>query len=416
MSRLAILGGTPVFEQLPDYTRWPRGGEKEKEALLRTLHSGVWGGLGEENRRFSEAYAAYCQTRYALPVLNGTVSLELIFRALGIGYGDEVIVPPYTFSASVHSIALCGAMPVFADIDPETFNLDSASVEQRITPRTRAILGVHLGGRMFDADALGGIAQRHGLYLIEDAAHAQGSEWKGCRAGSLGAAGSFSFQATKNICSGEGGAITTNDPALYEKLWSLHAGGCAFGAEQEEHSWLGTNARLSEWQCAILLARLERLDGDIELRMKNAAYLDKQLSELPYFRALRADERITRHSMHLYCFRYLPEGLDGLPRRIFIKALAAELGNVVCEGYCDPIYEMAMLYSDDFQKMTGRTFVNPREMLPGNERIAHAEGCWMTHSSLLGPQQDMDRIVEAFAKVGSGADELRKAFGQEEQK
>ena len=150
--------------------------------------------------------------------------------------------------------------------------------------------------------------------------------------------------------------------------------------------------------------------------MKNAAYLDKQLSELPYFRALRSDERITRHSMHLYCFRYLPEGLDGLPRRIFIKALAAELGNVVCEGYCDPIYEMAMLYSDDFQKMTGRTFVNPREMLPGNERIAHAEGCWMTHSSLLGPQQDMDRIVEAFAKVGSGADELRKAFGQEEQK
>ena len=109
MSRLAILGGTPVFEQLPDYTHWPRGGEKEKEALLRTLHSGVWGGLGEENRRFSEAYAAYCQTRYALPVLNGTVSLELIFRALGIGYGDEVIVPPYTFSASVHSIALCGA-------------------------------------------------------------------------------------------------------------------------------------------------------------------------------------------------------------------------------------------------------------------------------------------------------------------
>lgn len=413
MSKLAILGGTPVFDQPPAYTHWPRGGEKEKEALLRTLHSGVWGTLGEENKRFSKAYAAYCQTSYALPVLNGTVSLELIFRALGIGFGDEVIVPPYTFSASVHSIALCGAMPVFADIDPETFTLDPVSVERCITPQTRAILGVHLGGRMFDADALGEIARRHGLYLIEDAAHAQGSEWKGQRAGSLGMAGSFSFQASKNICSGEGGAVTTNDQALYEKLWSLHHNGRAFGSREDDYPYLGTDARLSEWQCAMLLARLERLDADIELRMKNAAYLDQHLSELPYFKALRVDERVNRNSMHLYCFRYLAEALDNLPRRIFIKALQAELGNVVCEGYCDPIYDMAMLYSADFQRMTGRVFTNPRERLPGNERIAHAEGCWMTHSSLLGPQSDMDKMAEAFAKVGRGADELRKAFGEE---
>ena len=416
MSKLAILGGTPVFDQPPAYTLWPRGGEKEKEALLRTLRSGVWGTLGEENKRFAEAYAAYCQTAYALPVLNGTISLELIFRALGIGYGDEVIVPPYTFSASVHSIALAGAMPVFADIDPETFTLDPVSVEQRVTPKTRAILGVHLGGRMFDADALSDIAARHGLYLIEDAAHAQGSEWKGHRAGSVGIAGSFSFQASKNICSGEGGAVTTNDQALYQKLWSLHHNGRAFETGHYDHPYLGTDARLSEWQCAILSARLERLDADIELRMKNAAYLDEQLSALPYFKALEQDDRITRNSMHLYCFRYLAEGLEGLPRRLFIKALQAEIGNVVCEGYCEPIYDMAMLYSDDFKRMTGRVFTNPREQLPGNERIAHAEGCWMTHSSLLGPQSDMDRIVEAFAKVGSGAAELREAFEQEVRK
>lgn len=413
MSKLAILGGKPVFERMPEYTRWPRGSELEKEGLLRTLRSGVWGTLGEEHKRFSEAYARYCGTKYALPVLNGTVSLELIFRALGIGYGDEVIVPPYTFSASVHGIALAGAMPVFADIDPETFTLSAQSVESKITPRTRAILAVHLGGRPFDVDALGGVARKHGLYLFEDAAHAHGSEWKGQRTGSLGFAGSFSFQASKNISCGEGGAITTSDQALYEKLWSIHHNGRAFGSGSYDHPFIGTDARLAEWQCAILSARLEKLDDEIEIRMRSAEYLDEYLGKLGFIRPLRKDERITRNSLHLYCFRYIPEALDGLPRKVFVKALEAELGGSVCEGYCEPIYDMAMLYTDDFKRMTGREFVNPKAELPANERIAHVEGCWMYHSSLLGPQSDMERIVEAFARVGAAANELKKAFCQE---
>jgi len=413
MSKLAILGGSPVFDHLPEYAAWPRGGELEKEALLRVLYSGVWGTLGEENKNFSEKYAEYCNAKYALPVLNGTVSLELIFRALGIGYGDEIIVPPYTFSASVHSIALAGAMPVFADIDPETFTLSPESVRSKITPRTRAILGVHLGGRPFDVDALREIAEEHDIYLIEDAAHAHGSEWRGRRAGSLCKAGSFSFQASKNISCGEGGAITTNDQALYEKLWSMHHNGRAFGDGAYDHPVLGTDARLAEWQCAILLARMERLDRDIERRMKNAAYLDENLEKLGYIKPLRKDERITRNSLHLYCFRYVPEALKDLPRKVFVKALRAELGGSISEGYCDPIYDMEMLYTDDFKRMTGRTFVNPKAELPGNERIAHTEGCWMGHVSLLGPQIDTERIVEAFARIGENVDVLREAFREE---
>ena len=190
MSKLALLGGTPVLAKHPDHFSWPRAVESARESLKRTLNSGIWGTLGPENERFAAKYAAYCHTKHCLPVLNGTISLELIFRALDIGWGDEVIVSPYTFSASVHSIVLAGAMPVFADTDPETFTLLPSSVEERITPRTKAVLGVHLGGRPFDFDQIDTITRKHGLILIEDAAHAHGSEWRSRRCGSLGRAGS----------------------------------------------------------------------------------------------------------------------------------------------------------------------------------------------------------------------------------
>ena len=405
MNKPVILGGTPIFEKMPAYTAWPRGGKAEKAAILRTLHSGKWGAEGEESENFSSAYAKYCHAAYALPVLNGTVSLELIFRALGIGYGDEVILPPYTFCASAHAVILSGAYPVFADIDPDTFTLSPASVENCITPRTKAILAVHLGGRPCDMDALGDIAKKHGLYLIEDAAHAHGSEWRGKRAGSLGTAGSFSFQASKNISCGEGGAITTDDPLLFEKLRQFS------GAKTADESFVfpATQALLPQWQCALLLARMQRLDADIEKRMENAAYLDRELGKLPFYLPLKQDERITRNSLHLYCFRYLPEGISGLSRGQFLKALRAEMSYQVGSGYSSPLYQMDLFQSPDFAKLTGKTFSNPAHALPGNELIARTEGCWMTHSTLLGPRSDMDKIVEIFARIAAYADDIKKA-------
>jgi len=413
MSKLAILGGAPIRAERPEYMRWPKAVPAAREALLRTLRSGVWGTLGAENERFAQRYAAYCQTRHALPVLNGTVSLELIFRALDIGWGDEVIVSPYTFSASVHSIALAGAMPVFADTDPETFTLSPASVEERVTPRTKAILGVHLGGRPFDVDAIAAIAEKHGLILIEDAAHAHGSEWRGRRCGSLGRAGSFSFQASKNLSCGEGGAITTNDTALYEKLWSMHHNGRAFAGQGYDHPLLGTDARLAEWQCALLCAQMERLDGDIERRMRAAERLDEAFSRIPFLSPCRRDERITRNSLHLYPFRYHAEKLGGLPRKAFLRALNAENVCLADEGYCEPIYRMKMLYTEDFGRMTGRVFTDPSADLPGNELLATREGCWLQHTSLLGGDEDTDRIVEAIERVAGQAEELKRAFAKE---
>lgn len=413
MDKLAILGGTPINQDYPAYMAWPVAGPLEREAIMNTLHSGKWGTLGPSSIEFGKKYAEYCQAKHALPVLNGTVSIEMILRGLGIGYGDEVILPPYTFSATAHAIVNAGATPVFADTDPETFTIDPASIEAAITSRTAAIIGVHLGGRPFDFDAVKAIADKHGLPIIEDAAHAHGSEWCGRRCGSLGRAGSFSFQNSKNLNSGEGGAITTNDTALYEKVWSIHHNGRGFGSTGCDYNCLSTDARISEWQAAILLARMQRIDKDIDVRQKNADRLSKALASMPFIKLLKEDSRITRNSLHLFCFRYNAEALDGLSREIFVKAIAAEKVASIASGYCEPIYDMGILYSDDYKKMTGSTFVNPKAHLPGNELIAHKEGCWIYHSSLLGNDADTDKLIEAFGRVAAQAGELKKTFSTE---
>ncbi len=414
MSRLAILGGTPIRDVLPEYMKWPTGGCLEREALLRKLYSGNWTSLGEENTNFAKRYADYCQVKHALPVINGTVSIELIFRALEIGYGDEVVVPPYTFTASVHSIVMAGATPVFADIDPTTFTIDPESVVEKITSKTKAILVVHLGGRPADMDTLKALAQNHGVVIIEDAAHAHGSEWRGQRCGSIGKAGSFSFQASKNISCGEGGAITTNDTHLYERLWSMHNNGRPYNEKGYSHTILGTDARLAEWQCAILSARMERIDKDIETRMNAAKRLNDALRQVSYLEPLATDDRVTRNAYHLFPFRYHAEALDGLPRSVFLNALNAENVCVASDGYSMPIYRMKMLYTKDYQRMTGKIFLDPSKELPNNELIASKEGCWLTHSSLLGENQDTDRIIDALNRIGKQAYDLKLAFSKED--
>ncbi len=406
MTTPAILGGSPVLETLPDYIAWPRPTKEIEEALLRTLASGNWGTLSGENARFAEEWARYTGAACALPVLNGTIAIEMAVRGLGIGRGDEVITTPYTFSATVHSIVNAGAIPVFADIDPDTFCIDPASVETLITPATKAVIGGHLGGRPFDADALRSICQKRGIYLIEDCAHAHGSQWKGVRTGAIGDAGCFSFQASKNISAGEGGAVTTSHRDLYERMWSMHHNGRAYGRLTYDHPVLSTDARLADWQCAVLTAQLPYLDGQITTRMETAALLDKAFADIPFLEPLKKDPRIERNSYHLYCFRYKPEGLGGLSRSAFINALAAENVCLPGEGYAEPIYEMAMLYTEDYTKLTGARFQKPH--LPANDLIAHTEGCWLYHSSLLGGPKGAEAILEAIDKIAAHSDELKE--------
>ena len=411
MGVLAINGGVPVKAEIGGYAGWPAGNDDMVNVVLNTLHSGVWGGFGLKCAEFAALCAQYTQSSHCLPVSNGTAALELMLRALEIGRGDEVILPPYTFTATVSAVIMTGAMPVFADIDPCTYNLCPQAAENAVTGNTKAIITVHVGGKPSDMERLKAVAKRHMVYLVEDAAQAIGSEWDGKRVGAIGDLGSFSFQETKNLPAGEGGVITTHNAALYEKMRSLHNYGRVLGAGDSSRLFPGINARMPEWQAAVLCEGMKRLDADIERRMKNAIFLDERIGMFPFLETMRKPMKETRNSYHLYMFKYKREGLDGISRETFIEALNAENVCQAANGYSVPIYENRMMYGDEFVKATGRMFSNPKESLPNNEKAARAEGVWIFHSSLLGGQSDMEMILEAMDKIWKHKHELQGRCG-----
>jgi len=242
---------------------WPIWDEREEEQLLEVLHSGKWSSTSEPSPKlaaFQERFAQLQDARYALGVFNGTVALEAVLQAAGIGYGDEVIIPPYTFVATATSCLSVGAVPVFVDIDPQTYNIAPTRIEEAITPRTKAIIPVHIGGCPADLDAILDIATRHGLLVIEDACQAHGSAWKGRRVGAIGDLGCFSFQASKNINAGEGRAVVSDDQELIERAWSVHNCGRIREGAWYQHEVLGSNFRMTEWHAAILLAQMTRFE------------------------------------------------------------------------------------------------------------------------------------------------------------
>src|ERR1017187_7694405 len=277
---LAILGGQPVRTRA--FTSWPIFGKPEEARLLRVLRSGNWGKLqGPEVADFEQRFAAMHGARHGIGVVNGTVSLRIALMAARIKAEDEVIVPPYTFLATATAVVEANAVPVFADIDLETFNLDPKAIEAVITPRTRAIIPVHMAGQPADMDALMAIAKKHNLVVIEDAAHAHGALHKNRAAGSIGHMGSFSFQSSKNLTSGEGGIITTNDEKLAESCRSIHNCGRIAGGLWYEHHVMSSNYRLGEFQGAVLNAQLDRLEEQTKRRDSNGQYLAVKLSRLP---------------------------------------------------------------------------------------------------------------------------------------
>ena len=403
MSKLALKGGNPLRTE--KFPKWPQYDERELAALERVLKSGMWGTLGSEADKFAKAYAAYQHANYGVAVTNGTVTLEIILRALEIGYGDEVIIPPYTFNATASAVLLQGATPVFVDIEEDTFNIDPEKLEKIITSRTKAIIPVHVGGRACNMDRIMEIANRHSLYVIEDAAHANGSEWKGKRLGSIGHAGSFSFQASKNLTSGEGGIITANDTKIYEKCWAIHHCGRDMHSKiWYEHPYIGTNARMSEWQAAILNTQLEKLDEQTDKRNENASYLTALLKEIPCIEVLKQDERITRNSYHLFIFKYKNENCKGLDREVFMKALSTE-GIPCAPGYVC-LYKQPLFNTPEFKRITGSNINYGTLNLEKAEKLSGREGVWFTQNMLLAEKKDMDQIADAITKIYENADDL----------
>jgi dTDP-4-amino-4,6-dideoxygalactose transaminase len=403
MPKLAIKGGTQL--RVDKFAEWPVFGAEEMLALERVLKSGIWGTLGSEVIKFASRFAEYQHADYGVAVTNGTVSLEVILRALGIGRGDEVIIPPYTFVATASSVILQGATPVFADIEDGTYNICPEAIEKAITPRTKAIIPVHIGGRPCDMDRIMKIACAYGLHVIEDCAHAPGSEWKGRRVGAFGDAGSFSFQNSKNITAGEGGCITTRNAEVYEKCWSVHnCGRDMHGRAWYGHPYIGTNARMTEWQAAVLDVQLDKLDAQIGIRMENAAYLNRRLKEIPCIEIMQADERITRNSYHLFVFKYKRNALANLPRSVFLDALNTE--GIPCSPGYSCLYMQPLFSANEFRKITGSTIDYPGLRLANAEKAASEEGVWFTQNMLLGDKKDMDDIADAILKILENAEEL----------
>src|SRR5690554_1596278 len=272
MNKLALVDGTPV--RTKPFPAWPQFDEREVEAVASVVRSGQWGRLaGTEVAQLEKEFAAAHDAKYALGVTNGTTALEVALLALGIGPGDEVIVPAYTFVASATCVLTVNAIPVFADIDLDTFNIDLDSVRAKITPRTKAIIPVHFAGLPVNMDELLALAREHNLHVVEDTAHGHGAKWRGKGVGSHGEFGAFSFQASKNMNSGEGGIVITNDHELYERANSLHSFGRLSGRPWYEHHMYSGNLRLTEMQAAILRVQLARLPEQNRVRAANAQLL-----------------------------------------------------------------------------------------------------------------------------------------------
>jgi dTDP-4-amino-4,6-dideoxygalactose transaminase len=410
----AVLGGTPLRAEA--FPSWPVADELEDQALLKVLRSGKWNrGTGGQVNRFEEEYAKLTGAKHCLAAANGTSALLIAMNALGVQPGDEVIVPPYTFVATINAVLAMGALPVFVDSDPRTFQIDATKIEAAITPRTVAIVPVHLGGNVADMDAILAISAKRNVPVIEDACQAHLAEWKGRKVGTLGALGCFSFQASKNLNSGEGGAVLTNDADVIERCYAFHNNGRRRSTPGYDFSYraAGLNLRLTEFQAALLMAQMTRLEQQAKTREKNAEYLTKQLNDIPGITPAAQYSGCTRNAYHLYMFRYDPSKFAGMSRAQFLKAVAAE-GIPVSGGYSplnkEPFLSNTLASRGYKRIYDAKTLAGWRERseCPANDRLC-SEAVWLTQTMLLGPRSDMDSIAGAIRRVQAHAAEIARA-------
>jgi len=412
--RPALLGGAKAH---PDpFPAWPVFDQVEERAILDTLRSGKWyRGGGKTVARFEEAYAQLTGAKTCLATANGTSALITSLNAMAIEPGDEVVVPPYTFVATVNAVLRQYAVPVFVDTDPETFQMDARKLEAAVTPRTRAIIPVHLGGNACDLDAILPIAARHSVPVLEDACQAHLAEWRGRKVGTFGLAGCFSFQASKNLNSGEGGAILTNDEDLRERCFAFHNNGSGFRSIGANFIYrtTGCNLRMPEFQAALLLAQMTRIEAQARTRAENASYLTSMLKEIPGIAPARMYENCTRNAYHLYMFRYDRHHFADLPRSVFLKALAAE-GIPASGGYTQlntqPFLKDA-LHTRGYQRILSAKEIaawEGRNRCPANDALCD-QAVWFVQTMLLAPRKSMEQIAAAILKIQKHAADLAKA-------
>ena len=413
VAKPAILGGPKAFTG--KWSGWPIIGQVEEKELLDVLKSGQWCRLGAKTTvRFEGEFQKLFGTKHALGVSSGTNALYTMLGALDIGPGDEVIIPPFTFVATYNVVVLHYALPIFVDSDLESFQIDANKIEAAITDRTKVIMPVHIGGSPADLDAILSVAGKHKIPVIEDACQAHLAEWKGKSVGLWGLAGGFSFQGSKNLNSGEGGAIITNDDNFSQKCYSFHHQGQGTDSASLEPGTgtRGTNARITEFQAGILLAQMTRLVEQAKTRSRNADYLTKMLREIPGIMPAKMYPGATKSAYHLYMFRYDKEKFAGMDRAKFLKALEGE-GVTCSSGYGmmnKDKYVTDLAKNKHYLSVYGeKTMKDWLERLscPQNDKLTE-QAVWFYQTMLLGSRTDMEQIVEAVTKIQKNAAEITK--------
>jgi len=408
MAELAVNGGTPV--RTAPYPAWPEWDARELDAVTGVIRGGNWGGFpepGTNASRFEEAFAAYQGARHGVLMANGTVTMEVALKALGIGWGDEVIVPALTFAATAYAPMAAGALPVIVDVEPRTWTIDPNLVESAITDRTRAIVPVHLGHQMADMDRLEEIAERHGLAIVEDCAHAPGQQWRGRGAGCIGDFGSFSHQSSKILTSGEGGTLLTGDDELARRAHSIIDCGRAKDPDEKEFTF-GANYRLGELHAAVLVVAMERFPEQQRQRAEAGKELERLAAGIAGIRIMPADERITRWSFYNYILAIEPEAFAGRTNDTVCRALEAE--GIPAEVQYPPMsrYEL-------FQPSLSRLPVavefadrlDPHAMsFPVAEAAGLRESVYLMENVFRGGSRGVQDVAEALAKVQRHAGEL----------
>jgi dTDP-4-amino-4,6-dideoxygalactose transaminase len=392
-------------------TDWPKWDDREEQALLDVLRSGKWGrGNGTKVTEFEQVFAERMRAKYCIATASGTTALLSAIGALNVGPGDEVILPPYTFVATFNVITASFSLPVFADVDAASFQIDPAKLEAAITPATRLLLPVHIGGSTCELDAIADIAARRRVPMIEDAAQAPGAEWRGQPVGTKGIGGCFSFQASKNLTSGEGGAVVTNDEAFAHQVYNFHTP----GTPKSGTSWgRAANYRLTEFQAALLLAQYSRFNAQQDYRNANAEHLSDMLRKIPGIAPAKLASGNNRSAWHLYMFRYDAAKFSGLPRARFLQELV-KAGVGASSGYASlntSAHVKALAANPHYQRIYGKDTMAKwveRNSCPVNDRVIE-EAVWLGQTKLLDSRSAMEQIAETIAGIQKRSGDLARA-------
>lgn len=377
---LAVQSGKPMITK--EFPKWPIWNDQEINRVEQAVRSGVWGVEGPLLTEYANRFADLQHAKYALPVCNGSIAIDLALEVLDLRAGDEVLVPDYTFMATAVAPIRRGMKPVLVDVDRNTFNIDPECIINAITNRTRAIIPVHFGGLPCDMEAIMTIAERYGLLVIEDCAHAHGAHLDEQYVGNWGSVGTFSHQSSKTLCAGEGGTVVTNSTRLFTLMKSIYNAG-RHGCEVDyNHYRCGTNYRMTELQAGLLLAQLDRFEALAEKRERGGALLNNLLSEIDGVRPQVRTANLGRHGYYLFTF-ILEDDID---RDSFKNTLRAE--GVPVEDEYPALHSLECLKKKDVT----------RGHFPVSQMLED-RSVWISHNALLADEDQITLIADAVRKV-----------------